>query len=198
MNFCPVFRYAAYGLQKQKGQNIMVQYRRNRLPGGTYFFTVTLRDRRSEVLVDHVDLLREAFRAVRRSRPFSMDAVVVLPDHLHTIWVLPPGDHDYPGRWRAIKSRFIRLLVKQCVDLQRNARGEYGLWQRRYWERTIRGEEDYARHVDYIHYNPVKHGLAKRPADWRYSSFHRYVRLGMLPEDWASEPKEGRDNRFGE
>jgi putative transposase len=176
----------------------MVQYRRNRVAGGTYFFTVTLRDRRSAILVEHVDLLREAFRAVRRSRPFSIDAVVVLPDHLHAIWTLPAGDHDFSGRWRAIKSTFIRLLRKRGVDLKRNARREYDLWQRRYWERTLRNDEDYARHVDYIHYNPVKHGLVNRAGDWKYSSFHRYVRLGLLPQDWASEPAEDRGNRFGE
>jgi putative transposase len=127
-----------------------------------------------------------------------MDAVVILPEHLHAIWSLPPGDHDFSGRWRAIKSQFVRMLRKNGLVLKRNAGGGYDLWQRRFWEHTIRDDEDYRRHVDYIHYNPVKHGLVNRVMDWKYSSFHRYVRFGLLPEDWAGEPGQGRENRFGE
>lgn len=164
----------------------MVGYRRNRIPGGTYFFTVTLADRRSQTLVEHIGLLRESFRRVRRERPFRIDAVVVLPDHLHTIWTLPEDDGDYPGRWRAIKIRFTHAARERDVPLTSNAKGEYDLWQRRYWEHTIRDEDDLQRHVDYIHYNPVKHGLVKRVADWPFSSFHRYVRLGRLSLDWGS------------
>lgn len=163
----------------------MVQYRRNRVAGGTYFFTVTLRDRKATTLVDHVDALRVAFRQVRHQRPFVIDAVVVLPDHLHAIWTLPPKDADYAGRWRGIKSHFTRALSKAGVKLARNPKGEYNLWQRRYWEHTIRNETDMARHVDYIHYNPVKHGYVTSVVDWPYSSFHRYMDDGTYPADWG-------------
>lgn len=173
-----------------QSQNNMVQYRRNRVPGGTYFFTVTLCDRRSTLLVDHINLLRRAFRVTQESMKFSMDAVVVLPDHLHAVWTMPQDDADFPARWKSIKSAFTRALV--CVDapLRKNSRGEYDLWQRRYWEHTIRDEVDFERHVNYIHYNPVKHRLVGRAADWPYSSFHRYVRLGRLGNDWAGKPDD--------
>ena len=168
----------------------MVHYRRNRLPGGTFFFTVVLRDRAATLLVDHVEPLRAAFRHARRQRPFAIDAMVVLPDHLHAIWTLPPGDADYAGRWRAIKSRFTRTLAGLGIALPKNARGEYALWQPRFWEHTIRNETDLARHVDYIHYNPVKHGHVTAVPDWPYSSFHRYVRAGLYPPDWSGCPQE--------
>ena len=163
----------------------MVLYRRNRVPGGTYFFTVTLRDRSSDFLVRYIDSLRHAFRMTHRERPFLLEAIVILPDHLHTLWTLPAGDADYAGRWRALKSRFTQALQIQGVPLQADARGEYRLWQRRYWEHTIRDDEDRQHHVDYIHYNPVKHGLVNRVADWPYSSFHQFVKRGELPLDWA-------------
>ena len=127
----------------------MVNYRRARIPGGTYFFTITLRNRRSGLLIKHIDALRSAFREVRRQSPFALVAAVVLPDHLHTIWTLPAGDHDFSTRWRGIKSRFTRLLVRRGEPLQRDSRGEYNLWQRRFWEHTVRDETDFARHVDY-------------------------------------------------
>jgi putative transposase len=176
----------------------MVLYRRNRVAGGTYFFTVTLYDRGSRVLVEHIDLLRTSFRAAIESRPFSMDTIVILPDHLHALWTLPPGDNDYPGRWRAIKSMFTRGCIKKGIILRRNEKGEYDLWQRRYWEHTIRNDLDYARHVDYIHYNPVKHGLVKQVSDWPYSSFHHYVRLGLLDSDWAGRSGDDWEDGFGE
>ena len=174
----------------------MVRYRRNLLPGGTYFFTVTLADRRSTALVDNIAILREAFRAARRERPFTIDAIVILPEHLHLVMTLPVGDADYSGRWRRIKGLFARRVAK-AVSLERNARGEYALWQTRFWEHTIRDESDFERHIDYIHYNPVKHALVSRVADWPYSSFHRYVRLGILPDDWAGDLRATRAG-FGE
>jgi putative transposase len=164
----------------------MVLYRRNRVAGGTYFFTVTLRDRRSNVLVQHIGLLREAFRSIRTKRPFTIDAIVILPDHLHTIWTLPEGDTDYSGRWRAIKSRFSHHLNKAGVPLKRDPREEYQLWQRRFWEHTLRNDNDFNRHVDYIHWNPVKHGLTNQANNWPYSSLHRYIRLGLLPNYWSN------------
>src|SRR5690242_16888214 len=137
----------------------MVGYRRNFVPGGTYFFTVTLADRRSRVLVDYVDHLRSAFNVTRRERPFSVDAVVVLPEHLHAVLTLPSNDSDFAGRWRRIKGYFSSRLLDASVRLKRGPNGELALWQRRFWEHTIRDENDYARRVDYIHFNPVKHAL---------------------------------------
>ena len=163
----------------------MVHYRRIRLEGGTYFFTVTLADRRARVLTDHVDLLRSVFRRVQGERPFKIVAMVVLPDHLHAIWTLPAGDADYSGRWRAIKAGFTRDLVAGGMPLVRHDKGEYDLWQRRFWEHTVRDESDLAAHVEYIHFNPVKHGLVKQVRDWPWSSFHQYVRRGWLAEDWG-------------
>lgn len=163
----------------------MVLYRRNFLPGGTYFFTVTLRDRRSSLLTDHIGLLRDAFRQVMLRTPFSVEAAVVLPEHLHTIWTLPAGDARYPHRWRAIKSRFGQALHHEGIAIPRMSDGSLELWQKRYWEHTIRDERDLAAHVDYIHFNPVKHGLVEQVCDWPYSSFHRFVKDGRLPEDWG-------------
>jgi REP-associated tyrosine transposase len=169
----------------------MVRYRRNRVEGGTYFFTVTLADRQSTALIDHIGALRAAFRLARQERPFSIDAVVVLPDHLHAILTLPEGDADFAGRWRRIKGHFSTVLLTAGIAVNRNSNGELALWQRRYWEHTIRHEQDFLRHVDYIHYNPVKHGLVTRVRDWRYSSFHLDVRRGLLPEDWAGDLDDG-------
>jgi putative transposase len=163
----------------------MVNYRRNLVPGGTYFFTVALANRRSSVLVDNVDSLRQAFLKARAERPFEIDAIVILPEHLHTIMTLPPADLDYSGRWRRVKGLFTRALVNSGMFIARDSRGEYQLWQRRFWEHTIRDDTDFERHVDYIHFNPIKHNLASRVADWPHSSFHRYVKRGVLPQDWA-------------
>ena len=164
----------------------MVTYRRNMVPGACYFFTVTLLDRASLLLVERINDLREAMRSVRMERPFNIDAVVILPDHLHCIWTLPPGDVDYALRWREIKSRFSRRIpVGERRTLGRINKGERGIWQRRYWEHTVRDEPDMERHVDYIHYNPVKHGQVTRVADWPYSSFHRFVEKGIYPINWA-------------
>ena len=171
----------------------MMRYRRNLVPGGTFFFTATLVDRQARALVDHITVLRSAFRTTRIERPFTIDAIVVLPDHVHTIMTLPPQDADFAGRWRRIKSLFTRGAVAAGVTAERNRKGEYSLWQRRFWEHTIRDEEDFARHVDYVHFNPVKHGLVARVRDWPYSSFHRYVRSGLLPEDWAVALASARD-----
>ena len=169
----------------------MVRYRRNIVPGGTFFFTVTLRDRRSSHLTNHIANLRNAFRVARQERPFAIEAIVVLHDHLHAIWTLPDGNADFSGRWRRIKSHFSRHVAASEPSIKRNARGEYDLWQSRFWEHTIRDDIDFARHVDYIHYNPVKNGLVSRVVDWPYSSFHAYVRNGLLPADWAGDVADG-------
>ena len=177
----------------------MVRYRRNFVPGATYFFTVTVHDRRSSVLTDNVAALRHAFRVTRRERPLTVDAIVVLPEHLHTVMTLPNADADFSGRWRRIKSLFSRLVSKR-MPLERDARGEYALWQKRFWEHTIRNDADFERHVDYIHFNPMKHALVPQVRDWPYSSFHRYVRLGILPQDWAGDARatsQGYGERIG-
>jgi putative transposase len=175
----------------------MVQYRRNHVPGGTFFFTVTLADRRSSALVDYIGLLRNAFRQVRDRKPFAVDAIVVLPDHLHAILTLPSGDPDFPGRWKAIKAAFTRSVVAIGVSIPRNRRGEYALWQRRFWEHTIRDERDFERCADYIHFNPVKHQIVSTPNAWPHSSIHRYIRAGILPEDWGGGA-QADDASFGE
>jgi putative transposase len=175
----------------------MVNYRRNRVAGGTFFFTVALANRRSSVLVENIVLLRQAFRVTKAERPFEVDAIVILPEHLHAIMMLPPADHDYSGRWRRVKSLFTRAILNSGACIARDLRGEYQLWQRRFWEHTIRDDADFERHVDYIHFNPVKHNLVPRVADWPHSSFHRYVRKGVLPQDWAGVVR-GTNDSFGE
>jgi len=132
----------------------MVLYRRNRVAGDTYFFTVTLRDRSSDRLLRHIDLLRSTFRMVRGERSITIDAIVILPDHLHAIWTLPDGDADYSGRWQATNSGFTRQLSASGIPLFRDIRGEYQLWQRRFWEHTIRDDSDYENHADHINWNP--------------------------------------------
>ena len=175
----------------------MVLYRRNFIPGGTYFFTVTLIDRSATYLTDHFDLLREAFNSIKNKSPYKTHAFVILPDHIHCIWELPENDADYPSRWSAIKTYFSRGLIKNGIEVQRNRRGEYLLWQRRFWEHTIRDELDFQRHVDYIHINPVKHGLVSQVRDWDYSSFHEFVKRDLLSETWTGKV-DTDDYNFGE
>lgn len=165
----------------------MPSYRRVFVPGATWFFTVNLLERRgNDLLVRHIDLLRNAVRKVHDQHPFVIDAWVVLPDHMHCVWTLPPGDTDYPLRWRLIKTFFCRgLPVSEHRSLVRFQRGERGIWQRRYREHKVRDDEDFRRHVDYVYVSPLKHGLAQRVRDWPYSSFHRDVRAGFYPLDWA-------------
>lgn len=143
----------------------MVRYRRSHAPGGSFFFTVTLRDRRSHLLVDHIETLRAAFRAAFSERSFTIDAIVVLPEHLHVVMTLPPEDADFSTRWREIKGYFSRALLGSAIPIPRRSNGDLALWQSRFWEHTIRDEDDFARHVDYIHFNPVKHGLTTRVRD---------------------------------
>ncbi|MGE0700326.1 MAG: transposase [Hyphomicrobiaceae bacterium] len=152
----------------------MPNYRRVRVPGGCYFFTVNLLDRNSRLLVEHIESLRAAVRETRSRFPFQIDAMVILPDHLHAIWTLPEGDADFSVRWRWIKIRFARAITAtEPIDAVRAARGERGIWQRRFWEHAIRDDRDFANHVGYCWFNPVKHGLVQNIEDWPYSSFHR-------------------------
>jgi len=165
----------------------MPLYTRNRVPGGTYFFTVNLRDRRSDLLITHIGMLRAAVRRVRCLMPFHIDAWVVLPDHIHTVWTLPAGDANFSHRWQAIKMGFSKAIEPpESLSISRQVRGERGIWQRRFWEHTIRDDRDYAAHVDYIHFNPVKHGLAFSAASWPYSTFHRAVAEGRYSVGWSA------------
>jgi putative transposase len=174
----------------------MSRYRRGRIGGGTFFFTVTLADRTSDLLVRHIDRLRRIYTSVEQRQPFDTIAICVLPDHLHAVWRLPPGDADFPLRWSLIKSGFSRGLTGDAARTQSKiAKRERGLWQRRYWEHAIRDDADLARHVDYIHFNPVKHRLVRRVCDWPHSSFKHYVARGDLPPDWGGVEITGT---FGE
>jgi putative transposase len=175
----------------------MTRYRRDHTPGATWFFTVNLADRRQRLLVERIAVLRAAFASVRERHPFKIESIVVLPDHLHAIWTLPADDADYPLRWRLIKAAFSRGLdAGEPRSRSRASAGERGVWQRRYWEHRIRDETDFMRHVDYIHFNPVKHGHVACVVDWPWSSFHRYVRRGVLPPGWAGDASDA--NNFGE
>jgi putative transposase len=171
----------------------MTDYRRNRVPGGTFFFTVNLYDRRSGLLIQHIDILRDAVRQTQSRTPLHIDAWVVLPDHMHCLWTLPDGDLDFSSRWSAIKINFSRHIpAGEYRSASRAAKRERGIWQRRFWEHTIRDDRDYAAHVDYIHFNPVKHGLVASAADWPFSSFHRAMAQGLYPPQWtASGPALG-------
>ncbi len=166
----------------------MSRYRRSLATGGTFFFTVTLADRDSRLLVEHIDRLRRAYGVTQSRLPFRTVAICVLPDHLHAIWQLPDGDADFGRRWGSIKRLFSTGFdAATHRTASKFAKREKGVWQRRFWEHEIRDEADMARHVDYIHFNPVKHGHVVRVADWSYSSFHRYVRNGICPPDWAAD-----------
>jgi putative transposase len=165
----------------------MTDYRRNFISGGSFFFTVNLADRRLGLLTEYIEELRAAFRETRQRHPFVTDAMT-----------LPAGDLDFATRWRQIKSAFSRRLPNgERVSDSRAAKGERGIWQRRYWEHTIRDDKDFERHIDYVHINPVKQGLVTRVQDWPYSSFHRIVKFGLYPEDWAGDGAE-LDGTYGE
>ena len=171
----------------------MSNYRRNYVPGGTCFLTVVTYARR-RFLTDERPraCLRQAVRDVRRQWPWHMLAVVLLPDHFHTVWSLPPGDVDYSLRMQKVKEGFTKLYLagggtEGIVSTSEHAHHQRGLWQPRFWEHTIRDERDLKRCVDYVHWNPVKHGLARRVADYPWSSFHRYVRLGEYAGNWGVE-----------
>ena len=176
----------------------MSWYRRVRIKNGTYFFTVNLSDRSSTLLIDQVGLLRRAYARVQERLSFETVAICILPDHVHAIWTLPESDDDFSMRWNLIKGGFSRALpVAPNRSASKSARREKAIWQRRYWEHVIRDDDDLVRHINYIHYNPVKHGHATRVVDWPYSSFHRYVARGDLPADWGGDVREMAGD-FGE
>ena len=157
------------------------------MPGGTYFFTVTLLQRKNnDLLIQHIDILRQVVKSVRDRHPFSIHGWVVLPDHLHCVLELPPDTRDFSTPWRLIKADFSkRIPSSEFRSSVRQRRGERAIWQRRFWEHRIRDDSDYRAHMDYVHINPVKHGLVAQVADWPYSTFHRLVKDGVYPLDWA-------------
>ncbi|MBK5958529.1 transposase [Rhodoplanes elegans] len=166
----------------------MSRYRRARVEGGTFFFTLVLTDRSDDLLVREIDRFRRSYADARARRPFETVAICVLPDHLHAIWTLPPGDGDFATRWSVIKAGFSRDLAPAGLRSPGQvAKRDKGIWQRRHWEHVIRDDADLARHVDYIHYNPVKHGCVSAVRDWPHSSFHHYVARGLLPSDWGGD-----------
>jgi len=192
----------------------MPDYLRPRVPGACVFFTVTLAERGSDLLVREIAALRAAVGVARAARPFGIDAWVVLPDHIHAVWTLPQGDSDYGTRWGAIKARFTRHVRASGrvgfhptlgPDGRRSVvgwnptlhsasklrKGDAGIWQRRFWEHHIRDEADYANHVRYCWINPVKHGFVERAADWPYSSIHRDIRRGGVEPEWSGVAPEG-------
>jgi putative transposase len=161
------------------------------IEGGVFFFTVTLADRPSDLLVRNIDRLRRVYRSVYESYPFETIAICGLPDHLHAVWALPPDDADYSLRWSVIKSSFSRGLSENVPrSASKLRKRERGIWQRRYWEHAIRDDRDLERHVDYVHFNPVKHGYVSRVSDWPHISFHHYVARGTLPVGWGGNMRE--------
>jgi putative transposase len=162
----------------------MTDYRRFYQPGTRYFFTVATGGRQP-LLIDQIERLRGAFRLAISRYPFTIEAIVVLPDHLHTLWKLPDGDSDFSTRWMVIKRKFSTGLPAVGVSASMASKREKGVWQRRFWEHCIRDEADWRRHMDYIHYNPVKHGHADTPADWPHSSLRQAVAKGWYERDWA-------------
>jgi putative transposase len=181
----------------------MPNYRRAFVPGGCYFFTVNLRDRNSRLLIDHIDVLREAVRITRRNYPFEIDAMVVLPDHIHAVWTLPEGDANFPTRWRSIKIRFSKAIPRDARrDGVGTVPGERGIWQRRYWEHVIRDERDLSNHIDYCWFNPVKHGHVANVEKWPFSTFHRDHRgmpkAGDLEQALADHARKSQNGSFGE
>jgi putative transposase len=181
----------------------MSNYRRADTSGATYFFTVVTYRRQNILFHDDIRAaLRQAIHKTREQHPFSIDAWVLLPDHLHAIWTLPANDADFSKRWSLIK----RHVSQACPQFNREdwlnesqiKRQESTLWQRRFWEHQIRDERDFQTHMDYIHHNPVKHGLVQQAIDWPYSTLHRYIAQGVYPADWASEMQDNADTKFGE
>lgn len=174
----------------------MPEYRRVKVNGGCFFFTVVTFHRRPFLTDEKVrGLLHDAWINTRNRFPFTTEAICLLPDHIHCIWQLPENDTDYSVRWKEIKRLFTKGYLQQIgPGDERNdshiKKGEAGIWQRRFWEHTIRDQEDFNRHVEYIHYNPVKHGLVNQVLDWPWSSFHRYIKMGVYDQDWGWNDRE--------
>ena len=163
-----------------------MHYRRYFEPNKWYFFTLTLQNRKRALLTEHIELLRTSFKKACALKNAEIKAIVILPEHLHTVISLKDNKAGYPGFWRYLKSGFSsKLPVGLVRSKAMKGRGERGIWQRRYWEHMIRDQQDLENHINYIHYNPVKHGLVDSVIDWPYSSFHKYLRLGLLEPEWG-------------
>lgn len=181
----------------------MPNYRRANAEGACYFFTVNTLHRQPILVNEDVRVaLREAIKTTRTTLPFTIDAWVLLPDHLHCLWTLPSGDADFATRWKLIKTKVtqqcgVGLMRDELMTSRRKKKQQGSIWQNRYWEHQIRDQRDFALHADYIHWNPVKHGHVKCVADWPYSSFHRYVKQGICPQNWATGEDE-IETGFGE
>lgn len=180
----------------------MPDYRRADVPGGTYFFTVNTYGRQTVLIEKNIrQALRQGIERARRSLPFQIDAWVLLPDHLHCLWTLPPEDNNFSARWAIIKRHVSKCCSKRVdatLSQSRQRRKETNFWQRRFWEHLIRDEADYRRHVDYVHWNPVKHGYVTTVADWPHSTFHRYVKQGVYPPDWCGAGVDFDRSKYGE
>ena len=173
----------------------MVMYRRTLQRGGVYFFTATLKNRQSTLLTQHNKQLYYAIKMTQAKYPFKMIAHVILPDHIHCLWELPENDCNYSSRWRMIKSIYVRELKKLSLPIQYNNKGEANIWARRFWEHTIRDDYDLEKHLDYIHFNPVKHGLTAIPSQWPHSSIHAYIKKNIISRDWGTTHFQ-EDQRF--
>jgi putative transposase len=176
-------------------------YRRSRVKGAAFFFTVVTHGRRRFLCDEaNIKLIRESLQHVINRHPFTVDAFVLLPDHLHCIWTLPENDADFSMRWRQIKSYFSRKYHDECKGGQAEvplSTGKQAIWQHRFWEHQIRDENDFVKHVEYIHFNPVKHGLANSPKAWPHSTFHRFVQQGIYPGDWGADKAIDFDENVG-
>jgi putative transposase len=178
----------------------MAQYRRVYFPGGSFFFTIVVNGRKP-IFKSAISrkLLREAWSTIHKKYPFTLVACCLLPEHLHCIWTMPENDSDYSMRWKGIKGLFSKeynKVVRPVVKLSKSMKKkrEAGIWQRRFWEHTLCRQEDFNAHIDYIHYNPVKHGLVKNVSDWPWSTFHKYVKQGIYPADWGTDDYKEADS----
>lgn len=178
-----------------------MNYRRAKTKGGTYFFTVVTHARKNILCAEkNVKLIKDAFKKVTKDHPFNIDAFVLLPDHFHCVWTLPENDNDFSTRLRLTKSYFTRKCDARYKTKASNSRAkkkEQSIWQRRFWEHQIKNEKDYEAHVDYIHFNPVKHGYANSPYEWKHSTFHRYVEKGIYGADWSANDEIKFDLQVG-
>ncbi len=176
-----------------------MQYRRSNIKGACYFFTINLANRKTRLLVEEFEILRNVINHVKQQHPFQLDAMVIMPEHFHMMMTLPENDNAYAKRIMLIKSGFSRKIPKsEPINPSRIHKRERGIWQRRYWEHLIRDDTDYQRHIEYIHYNPVKHGHVNKPSEWQYSTLHKYIKLKIYDKDWGADPQKSDKQQYGE
>lgn len=198
----PVWKiiHPAYVELNHDGYNFVMKYQRYFQPGGTFFFTIVTYKRRKIFISEKtINLFNESVKCVQQRHPFEIQAFCICPDHIHMIWKLPEDDVDYPTRLRLIKSHFSHHYNDKNrfgLPESRIKKGEKTIWQRRYWEHFIRNEEDFSRHIEYIHFNPVKHGLVDSPILWKFSSFSDFVQQGLYPADWGENSSMDYLNKY--